>query len=96
MRFVSNMWTCGWSAATYDAWWQSQSEAAAYDHYKRCVQLIGSNEPDKRWLLKNPGHIENLDLLFAVFPDAQGDPDPPRSGQGGALAGLAADAAASR
>jgi hypothetical protein len=35
------------------------------------VQLIGSNEPNKRWLLKNPGHIENLDLLFAVFPDAK-------------------------
>jgi hypothetical protein len=35
------------------------------------VQLIGSNDPDKRWLLKNPGHIENLDLLFAVFPDAK-------------------------
>src|SRR3546814_997969 len=29
------------------------------------------NDPDKRWLLKNPGHIEHLDLLFAVFPDAR-------------------------
>jgi hypothetical protein len=69
--FVSNLWNCGWSAATYDAWWQCQSEAAAYDHFHRCVQLIGSNEPQTRWLLKNPGHIENLDLLFAVFPDAK-------------------------
>ncbi|MET0238309.1 MAG: sulfotransferase [Sphingobium sp.] len=69
--FVSNLWNCGWSAASYDAWWQCQSEAAAYDHYRRCVALIGSNDPDKRWLLKNPGHIENLDLLFAVFPDAR-------------------------
>lgn len=69
--FVSNIWTSGWSAATYDAWWQDQSEAAAYQHYYRCVQLIGSNEPEKRWLLKNPGHIENLDLLFAVFPQAK-------------------------
>lgn len=69
--FVSNLWTCGWSAASYDAWWQCQSEAAAYAHYRRCVALIGSNEPDKRWLLKNPGHIDNLDLLLAVFPDAK-------------------------
>ncbi len=69
--FVSNIWSCAWSAASYDAWWQAQSEAAAYQHYKRCVQLIGSNDPQKRWLLKNPGHIENLDLLFAVFPDAR-------------------------
>ena len=35
------------------------------------MQLIGSNDPDKRWLLKNPGHIEKLDLLFAIYPDAK-------------------------
>ncbi|HTV95129.1 MAG TPA: sulfotransferase [Steroidobacteraceae bacterium] len=69
--FVSNLWTCAWSAATYDAWWQCQSEAAAYRHFYRCVQLIGSNEPHTRWLLKNPGHIDQLDLLFALFPDAK-------------------------
>ena len=69
--FVSNLWGCGWSAPSYDAWWQCQSEAAAYAHFRKCVSLIGSNEPDKRWLLKNPGHIENLDLLLAIFPDAK-------------------------
>lgn len=69
--FVSNLWSCTWSAPTYDAWWQCQSEEPAYRHYRRCVQLIGSNEPGTRWLLKNPGHIDNLDLLFAVFPDAK-------------------------
>jgi len=69
--FASNLWNCGWSAATYDAWWQCHGEAAAYRHYYRCVQLIGSNEPDKRWLLKNPGHVDNLELLFAVYPDAK-------------------------
>lgn len=69
--FISNLWTCGWSAATYDAWWQCQSEEPAYRHLDRCVRLIGMNDPDKRWLLKNPGHIEHLDMLFAVFPDAR-------------------------
>ncbi len=70
--FTSNIWACGsWSSPTYDSWWQAQDETAAYDYYYRCVQLIGSNEPERRWLLKNPGHIENLDLLFAIFPDAK-------------------------
>lgn len=70
--FCSNIWACGsWSSPTYDAWWQAQDESAAYAYYYRCVQLIGSNDPDKRWLLKNPGHIENLDLLFAIYPDAK-------------------------
>lgn len=69
--FVSNLWSCAWSAASYDAWWQCQDEEAAYRHFHRCVQLIGKNDPGKRWLLKNPGHIEHLDTLFAVFPDAR-------------------------
>ncbi|MDB5723438.1 MAG: sulfotransferase [Novosphingobium sp.] len=69
--FVSNLWNCGWSAPSYDAWWQATSEEQSYHHYHKCVQLIGSNEPEKRWLLKNPGHIEHLDLLFAIYPDAK-------------------------
>ncbi len=69
--FVSNLWSCGWTAPTYDAWWQCQSEQPAYAHYYRCVQLIGSTEPERRWLLKNPGHLHHLDLLFAIFPDAK-------------------------
>jgi hypothetical protein len=68
--FRSNMWTSGWTTPSYDAWWQAQSEAPAYRYAKRVVQLIGSPEPDKRWLLKNPGHIDNLDLLFESYPDA--------------------------
>lgn len=69
--FVSNLWNCGWSAPSFDAWWQNQSERASYEHYARIVRLVGSREPDKRWLLKNPGHIANLDHLLAVFPDAR-------------------------
>lgn len=69
--FRCNILSCSQSSATYDAWWQSQSEWPGYQYYRRCVQLIGSNDRDKRWLLKNPGHIDNLDLLFAVFPDAK-------------------------
>jgi hypothetical protein len=69
--FCSNMWTSGWNTPSYDAWWQSQSERPAYRYGKRVIQLIGSTEPDKRWLLKNPGHVDNLDLLFESFPDAR-------------------------
>jgi hypothetical protein len=69
--FVSNLFTCGWSAMGYDLWRQEQSEAHCYAHFERVLRLVGSTEPTKRWLLKNPGHIENLDALFAQFPDAR-------------------------
>jgi hypothetical protein len=34
------------------------------------LRLIGADEPDRRWLLKNPGHIAQMECLLAVFPDA--------------------------
>jgi hypothetical protein len=68
--FVSHMWACSWSAASYDAWWQSQSEAASYDYLRRGLQLIGMKD-GRRWLLKNPSHILHLEQLFRVFPDAR-------------------------
>jgi hypothetical protein len=68
--FTSMVWTVAWSAASYDAWWQTQSERPHYAYFRRVLQLIGSNEPDKCWLLKHPPHIANLDLLFETFPDA--------------------------
>jgi hypothetical protein len=68
--FVSNFWTCPWTAPSYGLWWQTQDEAQSYRHYARVLQLIGHGEPEERWLLKNPGHIHHLDQLFAVFPDA--------------------------
>jgi hypothetical protein len=68
--FVSNFWTCPWTAPSYGLWWQTQDEAASYRHYARVLRLIGSTAPGQRWLLKNPGHVHHLDRLFDVFPDA--------------------------
>jgi hypothetical protein len=68
--FVSNRWACTWKAPSYDAWWQTRSERPAYQWYVKVLQLIGHGHSEQRWLLKNPGHISTLDLLFEVFPDA--------------------------
>ncbi len=34
------------------------------------LQLIGLNDSEKRWVLKNPSHLFALDALFATYPDA--------------------------
>lgn len=69
--FVSNRWACTWKAPSYDAWWQTRSERDAYHWYANVLRLIGYGNHGQRWLLKNPGHISTLDLLFEVFPDAR-------------------------
>jgi hypothetical protein len=68
--FVSNRWACTWTAPSYDAWWQTQSETGSYQRFVDVMRLVGCHDSDRRWLLKNPGHIAELDLLFHELPDA--------------------------
>ena len=68
--FVSNIWGSVFRVPSYDAWWKLQDELPAYRYLADVLRLIGSQEPDKRWLLKNPGHIWQMHNLLQIFPDA--------------------------
>ena len=54
----------------YSAWLAGQDWTDAYARHKQNLQLIGLNDPEKRWVLKNPSHLTALDALMAVYPDA--------------------------
>jgi hypothetical protein len=54
----------------YSAWLRSADWAPAYRRHRRLLQLIGLNDTDKRWVLKNPSHLYSLDALLAEYPDA--------------------------
>jgi hypothetical protein len=41
-----------------------------YAFEKRILQLLQHGQPKKTWLLKTPGHVMTIDLVFATFPDA--------------------------
>jgi hypothetical protein len=68
--FNSLVWSSAWSSASYEAWRLTQDVRPAYAYFRLVLQLIGSSEPNKRWLLKHPPHIACLDVLFETFPDA--------------------------
>jgi hypothetical protein len=55
---------------TYDKWFLAQSKRESYRRYADVLRLIGGNEPNRRWLLKDPNHIAQIDTLMDVFPDA--------------------------
>lgn len=55
---------------TYSKWLAAQDWTPPYQRHRRNLQLIGLNEPEKRWVLKNPSHLFALDALFATYPDA--------------------------
>ncbi|HEY1700282.1 MAG TPA: sulfotransferase [Trebonia sp.] len=55
---------------SYSSWLASQDWVPAYERHRRNLQLIGSADADKRWVLKNPSHLFALDALLTVYPDA--------------------------
>ena len=55
---------------SYSSWLEKQDWVPAYRRHRRLLQLIGSNDADQRWVLKNPSHLVAIDALLEVYPDA--------------------------
>lgn len=55
---------------TYSQWLAEQDWTKSYQRHRKNLQLIGLNDREKRWVLKNPSHLFALDALFATYPDA--------------------------
>ena len=55
---------------TYSQWLAEQDWTKPYQRHRKNLQLIGLNDAEKRWVLKNPSHLFALDALFATYPDA--------------------------
>lgn len=55
---------------TYSAWLRGSDQRPSYRFFRRLVQLLLWQRPG-RYLGKTPHHLEFLDALLAVFPDAR-------------------------
>jgi hypothetical protein len=55
----------------YHAWLGHRDHLAAYQHYLAQLQILQRQQRGARWLLKDPGHLDSLDHLTAVLPDAR-------------------------
>ena len=71
---------CGFSALglynipAYYQWFLDADKTAAYRYMADMMKLISwsRGEPEnKRWILKNPQHMLDLDVLMNIFPDAK-------------------------
>jgi hypothetical protein len=56
---------------SYVRWLEAQDQTPAYRYFKKLLQLLLWQAPADRWILKTPHHLEWLETLFAVFPDAK-------------------------
>ena len=54
----------------YQDWLYSANFTSTYEYFYRSLQIIGFNDQDKRWVLKDPSHMWSINYLFKKFPDA--------------------------
>ena len=59
---------------SYYQWFTESDKTAGYRYMADLMKLISwsrGDTEDKRWVLKNPQHMLDLDILLKVFPDAK-------------------------
>ncbi|WP_405576386.1 sulfotransferase family protein [Streptomyces sp. NBC_01092] len=54
----------------YEAWYRERDFTDDYRYLKQVFQVLQYGRPRRRWILKSPVHLGNLDALRTVFPDA--------------------------
>lgn len=68
--FTDDSFEVNASVPSFSEWYEHADVRPTYLRHKKLVQLIGSTDPGRRWLLKYPVHVRNLSVLLDVYPDA--------------------------
>jgi hypothetical protein len=55
---------------SYEAYLHAADLRPAYAWQRRFLQHLQLSVPARRWVLKSPDHVQGLEALFSVFPDA--------------------------
>jgi hypothetical protein len=74
MSFSSLMIEAQRFVPTYGRFCLERNQRDAYAYMKKLIQLIAwfrKDSPDRPWVLKSPQHMQDLDALMQVFPDAK-------------------------
>jgi hypothetical protein len=68
--FTDDFFEVNASIPSFSSWYENADLEFAYRQHKHLIQIIGSNDTEKRWLFKYPVHLRHLPSLFKVYPDA--------------------------
>ncbi|MBN1498096.1 MAG: sulfotransferase [Spirochaetes bacterium] len=56
---------------SFSRWLETQDHTEAYRYYRKILQYLYWQNPTGRWILKTPQHMEHIDELLTVFPNAK-------------------------
>jgi hypothetical protein len=68
--FTDDAFEVNATVPSFSEWYQEKDLQETYLRHRKLIQLIGSTDTERRWLLKYPVHMRNLQTLLEVYPDA--------------------------
>jgi hypothetical protein len=68
--FTDDTFDCNATIPSYSEWYEACDMRPTYVQHRNLLKLIGSPQPERRWVLKYPVHMRNLRTLFEIYPDA--------------------------
>ena len=69
-NFIDDTFDSMANLPSYGEWFRAQDVSPIYAWHRRALSLVQSTAPERRWVLKYPAHLRNLDELFEAYPDA--------------------------
>jgi hypothetical protein len=71
LEFMSQSPEATVNVPSYAAWLEGQDLTPAYEYERKAMLALQWQRPGRHWVLKTPHHMEYLDLLLRVFPEAR-------------------------
>lgn len=68
--FLDHTFDSNATIPSYTRYFEAQDMRPAYARHRDVLKLVGSTSPERRWVLKYPAHLRELDVLFETYPDA--------------------------
>lgn len=69
--FVSPSFSMNAPTWTYSSWLLDQDQRRPYGIYRELLQVIQATAPERRLILKSPGHVGMIEPLLAAVPEAR-------------------------
>jgi hypothetical protein len=72
MAFACPLFSTMFHVPSYRRWYCTTDQRDAYAYARRVLRVVSFlREPERRWVLKSPMHLEQIGPLMATFPDAR-------------------------
>lgn len=70
LSFMSQSPEATLNVPTYARWLEQQDHTRAYEYLRLLLKILMWQRPASNWVLKTPHHMEFIDTLLRVFPEA--------------------------